>query len=170
MRCFFSELSLLANCGHAKNPSMVNGYGIRDHEYTPPPLRHTTPRMLSPLQLRSLPCQHAFHAGCITPWLTERQRTCPMCKAYVAADQPSSCPGTPNATVMATPGTGDAESTAYSTLLARDRVPLSGSGREGTAGRGGRAQGAAGGDRLPLLLNSRGPLSDGGSIRDSSPV
>ncbi|CAN0510659.1 unnamed protein product, partial [Laminaria digitata] len=31
-------------------------------------------------QLRSLPCQHAFHAGCINPWLTERQRTCPMCK------------------------------------------------------------------------------------------
>jgi RING-H2 zinc finger domain len=27
-----------------------------------------------------LPCQHCFHPDCITPWLTERQAKCPLCK------------------------------------------------------------------------------------------
>jgi len=31
-----------------------------------------------------LPCGHTFHSHCIIPWLTERQATCPLCKAFVA--------------------------------------------------------------------------------------
>ncbi|CAM9751121.1 unnamed protein product [Chrysoparadoxa australica] len=30
-----------------------------------------------------LPCEHGFHPTCISPWLVERQRTCPLCKATV---------------------------------------------------------------------------------------
>ena len=28
----------------------------------------------------TLPCKHYFHKACITPWLTQRQRLCPLCK------------------------------------------------------------------------------------------
>ncbi|KAF3901754.1 hypothetical protein AA313_de0202462 [Arthrobotrys entomopaga] len=30
-----------------------------------------------------LPCGHEFHVDCITPWLTTRRRTCPVCKCDV---------------------------------------------------------------------------------------
>ncbi|KAJ3454208.1 hypothetical protein MRS44_018102 [Fusarium solani] len=34
--------------------------------------------------LRSLPCGHGFHPGCIDPWLLGRSVTCPLCRASVA--------------------------------------------------------------------------------------
>ncbi|KAI9813923.1 MAG: hypothetical protein M1826_002356 [Phylliscum demangeonii] len=34
-------------------------------------------------RVMSLPCGHEFHAECITPWLTIRRRTCPICKGDV---------------------------------------------------------------------------------------
>ncbi|TKA82272.1 hypothetical protein B0A49_00425 [Cryomyces minteri] len=34
-------------------------------------------------RVMSLPCGHEFHAECITPWLTTRHRTCPICKGDV---------------------------------------------------------------------------------------
>ncbi|KAI9656933.1 MAG: hypothetical protein M1831_004481 [Alyxoria varia] len=34
-------------------------------------------------KVMSLPCGHEFHADCITPWLTTRRRTCPICKGDV---------------------------------------------------------------------------------------
>ncbi|EXJ86587.1 hypothetical protein A1O3_03540 [Capronia epimyces CBS 606.96] len=34
-------------------------------------------------QVMSLPCGHEFHAECITPWLVNRRRTCPICKGDV---------------------------------------------------------------------------------------
>jgi len=32
-------------------------------------------------EIRGLTCGHAFHAGCIDPWLTSRRASCPLCKA-----------------------------------------------------------------------------------------
>ncbi|KAI5295458.1 hypothetical protein KEM52_001306 [Ascosphaera acerosa] len=34
-------------------------------------------------KVMSLPCGHEFHVECITPWLTRRRRTCPICKGDV---------------------------------------------------------------------------------------
>lgn len=34
-------------------------------------------------KVMKLPCGHEFHAECITPWLTTRRRTCPICKGDV---------------------------------------------------------------------------------------
>ncbi|KAG9247793.1 hypothetical protein BJ878DRAFT_491016 [Calycina marina] len=40
--------------------------------------------------IRGLTCGHAFHAGCLDPWLTSRRACCPLCKAdyYVAKPGP----------------------------------------------------------------------------------
>lgn len=32
-------------------------------------------------EIRGLTCGHAFHAGCLDPWLTSRRASCPLCKA-----------------------------------------------------------------------------------------
>ena len=40
--------------------------------------------------VRGLTCGHAFHAGCLDPWLTSRRACCPLCKAdyYVPKPRP----------------------------------------------------------------------------------
>ncbi|PWW74482.1 hypothetical protein C7212DRAFT_346141 [Tuber magnatum] len=40
--------------------------------------------------IRGLTCGHAFHAGCLDPWLTSRKACCPLCKAdyYVPKPRP----------------------------------------------------------------------------------
>lgn len=40
--------------------------------------------------IRGLACGHAFHAGCLDPWLTTRRACCPLCKAdyYVPKPRP----------------------------------------------------------------------------------
>ena len=34
-------------------------------------------------KVRVLPCGHKFHEDCLTPWLTERDASCPLCKMDV---------------------------------------------------------------------------------------
>ncbi|MCJ1413832.1 hypothetical protein MMC32_000157 [Xylographa parallela] len=50
-------------------------------------------------RVMKLPCGHEFHAECITPWLTTRRRTCPICKGDVVRSlATSSTPQTPSPT------------------------------------------------------------------------
>ncbi|KAL4819362.1 hypothetical protein BDW67DRAFT_141153 [Aspergillus spinulosporus] len=43
-------------------------------------------------RVMSLPCGHEFHVECITPWLTTRRRTCPICKGDVVRSMSQSHP------------------------------------------------------------------------------
>lgn len=38
--------------------------------------------------VRGLTCGHAFHAGCLDPWLTSRRACCPLCKADYFTPKP----------------------------------------------------------------------------------
>ena len=44
-------------------------------------------------KVMSLPCGHEFHADCITPWLVNRRRTCPICKGDVVRSMARTQPG-----------------------------------------------------------------------------
>ncbi|KAF8469593.1 hypothetical protein BDZ91DRAFT_615752, partial [Kalaharituber pfeilii] len=46
--------------------------------------------------VRGLTCGHAFHAGCLDPWLTNRRACCPLCKAdyYIPKPKPDDQQGT----------------------------------------------------------------------------
>ncbi|WYZ45616.1 hypothetical protein EsH8_VIII_000932 [Colletotrichum jinshuiense] len=46
-------------------------------------------------RVMSLPCGHEFHAECITPWLTTRRRTCPICKGDVVRSLARGSPTSP---------------------------------------------------------------------------
>ncbi|TDZ18268.1 E3 ubiquitin-protein ligase RNF13 [Colletotrichum orbiculare MAFF 240422] len=46
-------------------------------------------------RVMSLPCGHEFHAECITPWLTTRRRTCPICKGDVVRSLARGSPSSP---------------------------------------------------------------------------
>ncbi|KAL8868033.1 MAG: hypothetical protein Q9174_005262, partial [Haloplaca sp. 1 TL-2023] len=74
-------------------------------------------------RVMSLPCGHEFHAECITPWLTTRRRTCPICKGDVVRSmaKPSSNPSSPNASESRpTPGVEDADVQAQAAETTND--------------------------------------------------
>ncbi|KAK0753573.1 hypothetical protein B0T18DRAFT_385595 [Schizothecium vesticola] len=46
-------------------------------------------------RVMGLPCGHEFHVECITPWLTTRRRTCPICKGDVVRSLARGSPSVP---------------------------------------------------------------------------
>ncbi|KAK4660612.1 hypothetical protein QC762_120550 [Podospora pseudocomata] len=47
-------------------------------------------------KVMSLPCGHEFHVDCITPWLTTRRRTCPICKNDIVKSLARGSPSSPH--------------------------------------------------------------------------
>ncbi|KAL3466073.1 hypothetical protein BJX64DRAFT_36313 [Aspergillus heterothallicus] len=50
--------------------------------------------------IRSLTCNHIYHATCIDPWFTKRQARCPLCKKCYPPDPGSSIPTRPPAVLL----------------------------------------------------------------------
>eukprot|EP00877_Chromochloris_zofingiensis_P006179 jgi/Chrzof1/1814/Cz10g22060.t1 len=69
------------SAGTAKdlNPSFPDGYDVQ------PLCPVCLDQYLGGDVIMTLPCQHRYHKGCITPWLQQQGRsaTCPMCKSKV---------------------------------------------------------------------------------------
>ncbi|KAL2861816.1 hypothetical protein BJX68DRAFT_260620 [Aspergillus pseudodeflectus] len=50
--------------------------------------------------IRSLTCNHIYHATCIDPWFTKRQARCPLCKKCYPPEPGSSVPTRPPAVLL----------------------------------------------------------------------
>ncbi len=82
-------------------------------------------------RVMSLPCGHEFHVECITPWLTTRRRTCPICKCDVVrsmAPHSSSAASTTSASHTRhddTPSNSNHDDTQTQAALATNDSPSS---------------------------------------------
>lgn len=99
------EIQTADSAGDKHAPPVVDGDGDDDddddehiHTAVPPELMtnpgDTCAICIDTLEpdddIRGLTCGHAFHAGCIDPWLTCRRACCPLCKAdyYIPKPRP----------------------------------------------------------------------------------
>ncbi|KAJ2904084.1 hypothetical protein MKZ38_008895 [Zalerion maritima] len=74
--------------------------------------------------VRGLTCGHAFHAGCLDPWLTSRRACCPLCKADYYTPKPRRTQTNTNGELPATPadGTNPTDGSATSQAPARSET------------------------------------------------
>lgn len=76
-------------------------------------------------RVMSLPCGHEFHVECITPWLTTRRRTCPICKGDVVRSLARGSPTSPRYDPYEDDGDDDGEASGSASDDSRPASPTS---------------------------------------------
>lgn len=84
--------------------------------------------------VRGLACGHAFHAGCVDPWLTSRRACCPLCKADYYTPKPRPNPEADGAAVNNTNQEQSNSSSGFAAAWFR-AVDNNGSSRRGQSRR-----------------------------------
>jgi len=115
-------------------------------------------------ELRVLPCNHAYHAACIDPWLTKNKRQCPVCKRKVNPGSENSSQASVPVHVENSPPDGPSTETSRDP----DDITATTEDEEEEAGaeeQAGAEQQEADGEHTPLILRSQ---EEGVAIRDRS--
>ncbi|RDL31387.1 Uncharacterized protein BP5553_09596 [Venustampulla echinocandica] len=78
-------------------------------------------------RVMSLPCGHEFHVDCITPWLTTRRRTCPICKGDVVRSLARGSPSSPRYEAYQDDSDGDIQiQAAERSNMSSSALPITG--------------------------------------------
>ncbi|KAF3764562.1 hypothetical protein M406DRAFT_258283 [Cryphonectria parasitica EP155] len=86
--------------------------------------------------VRGLTCGHAFHAGCLDPWLISRRACCPLCKAdyYTPKPRPAPAEGGPHPEMGPTVSINQDPRTNRMNMPSRPGVAWALPGRRGRVG------------------------------------
>lgn len=79
-------------------PDEVNAlrhYTFTTHDSDPMPCGICQNNLERDDVLIELPCKHAFHQECVSPWLLTQSNTCPLCRAEVIVDGSDGTPEPP---------------------------------------------------------------------------
>ncbi|KAG8668131.1 hypothetical protein FPOAC1_007499 [Fusarium poae] len=68
-----------------REPPRSGDSRTRPDECISPACSICTEDFVEGVKLRMLPCGHLYHPQCIDQWLTDRSRTCPLCRVNLAA-------------------------------------------------------------------------------------
>jgi hypothetical protein len=118
--------------------------------------------------IRGLTCGHAYHAGCLDPWLTSRRACCPLCKAdyYVPKPRPEGETVEAGTSARRRERMPQAPASAWTGIRGNTRLLLPGrfigaSGNEGASGfrrsRRARAEAAAAAAQPPVGGDAEAP-------------